>query len=98
MALSIIAGHEQTIYQAAQWRAELDAALRSGEDILLDLSAIEEIDCAGAQVLLWLQREGARLERRVELLSPSRALGAFLLLMGMEGELVFTRGGGGDGS
>lgn len=49
MALSIIAGHEQTIYQAAQWRAELDAALRSGEDILLDLSAIEEIDCAGAR-------------------------------------------------
>ncbi|AOZ51728.1 STAS domain-containing protein [Chromobacterium vaccinii] len=98
MALSIVAGHEQTIYQAAQWRTELEAALRSGEDILLDLSSIEEIDCAGAQVLLWLQREAARLDRRMGLLDPSRPLDEFLRQMGMEGELAFRRSGAGDGS
>ncbi|AXE30668.1 anti-sigma factor antagonist [Chromobacterium phragmitis] len=98
MALSMVAGHEQTIYQSAQWRAELDIALQGGEDILLDLSAIEEIDCAGAQVLLWLQREAARLERKVDLLEPSKALEDFLLLMGLERELAFKRGGDGDGS
>ncbi|MBX9298154.1 STAS domain-containing protein [Chromobacterium piscinae] len=98
MALSIVAGHEQTIYQASQWRAELDAALQSGEDILLDLSSIEEIDCSGLQVLLWLQREATRQNRRIGLLDPSRPLGEFLRLMGMEGELAFKRSGAGDGS
>ena len=87
MPLAIRAGHEQTIYQAAELRAQLAGALRDGAGVELDLSAVEEIDCAGAQVLIWLQREGARLQQPVALRAPSRAVRDFVQLMGLQREL-----------
>ncbi|PRP71909.1 hypothetical protein BUE93_04510 [Chromobacterium amazonense] len=88
MTLSLVAGHEQTIYQAAQWRADLEQALRSEEDIVLDLSTIEALDCAGAQVLIWLRREAERRGRKVDLRDPSRCVREFALLMGLQRELL----------
>ncbi|POZ62116.1 STAS domain-containing protein [Chromobacterium alticapitis] len=98
MTLALSAGHEQTIYQAARWRAELEQALQSGEDILLDLSALEEFDCAGAQVLIWLRREAEHRKRRLRLADPSRCVAEFAALLGLERELLSNSEGGGDGS
>ncbi|OHX13979.1 STAS domain-containing protein [Chromobacterium sphagni] len=87
MPLSIRAGNEQTIYQAAELLAQLRQALRGEEAILLDLSAVEEIDCAGAQVLVWLLREGSRLGLPVSLHAPSKAVRDFVRLMGLQRDL-----------
>ncbi|WP_434630112.1 STAS domain-containing protein [Chromobacterium sp. CV08] len=99
MPLVIASGCEQTIYQAAQWRAELEQALRADGDgdIELDLSTVEEFDCAGAQVLLWLLREGERRGQRVALRAPSRCIRDFVRLMGLN-ELALPAEGDGDGS
>lgn len=46
-----------TIFHAAEIHAELRAALERKVPVGLDLSGVEEMDSAGAQILLWLKRE-----------------------------------------
>lgn len=46
-----------TIYTAAQARRELPARLAKHGAQVLDLGGIEELDTAGAQLLLWLKRD-----------------------------------------
>ncbi|QEL54214.1 STAS domain-containing protein [Chromobacterium paludis] len=98
MTLSLFAGHEQTIFQAAQWRDELLRALQSGEDIHLDLSTLEELDSAGAQVLIWLRQEAARLGRPLVIGNPSRCVVEFAALMGMDAVLLADATEGAHGS
>jgi anti-anti-sigma regulatory factor len=55
MEKRITLGAEQTLYQAASLHQQLLEASRDAVDLVLDLSQVSEMDCAGAQVLLWLQ-------------------------------------------
>lgn len=48
---------ELTIYHAAEARTRLGEELTMDPQLEVDLSGIEELDTAGAQVLLWLKRE-----------------------------------------
>ncbi|UTH75045.1 lipid asymmetry maintenance protein MlaB [Chromobacterium sp. IIBBL 290-4] len=82
MTTSIQAGNEETIYQAAEFRQRLAEALQGGQDIELDLSMVEEIDCAGMQVLLWLQREASLRGLALRLIAPSAAVRSFARIMG----------------
>jgi anti-anti-sigma factor len=52
-----IAG-ELTIYHAAEAKVRLQEELASDPVLEVDLAAVEELDTAGAQLLLWLKREG----------------------------------------
>jgi anti-anti-sigma factor len=63
---------ECTIYQAAQLRQQLWDALNAGDSLALNLSAVGEMDCSAAQVLLWLASEAQRLQKTLSLhqLSP----------------------------
>jgi anti-sigma B factor antagonist len=49
---------ELTIYHAAEARDLFQKELAKGAPLELDLSGLGECDTAGAQVLLWLKREG----------------------------------------
>lgn len=73
---------EQTIYQAPALQQQLAEALRQHPELLLDLSQVSEIDCAGVQVLLWLQAAMDKQGHPLRLCQPSQAVSNFLQLMG----------------
>ena len=52
----LLAG-ELTIYHAPEARTRLGEELAMDPELEMDLSGIEELDTAGAQVLLWCKRE-----------------------------------------
>ena len=63
-----------TIYEAAEARARFREELEADPALEVDLSGVEELDTAGAQVLLWLKREGAREGHAVPFLHHSPAV------------------------
>lgn len=56
---------ELTIYTAAEQHGQLMSALEAGQVVLLDMSAVNEVDTAGLQLLILARREAAR--RGIEL-------------------------------
>ena len=48
-----------TIYEAADLRAALLPLATASEPVMIDLGAVSELDCAGLQILLALQKECA---------------------------------------
>ncbi|PXX48029.1 STAS domain-containing protein [Aquitalea magnusonii] len=75
---------EQTIYQAQAVHQQLAAALREHAQLEVDLSQIEEIDSAGAQVLLWLHRAAQQQSCQLTLSHPSPAVRDFIRLLGLQ--------------
>ena len=65
---------ELTISTAAEHKQRLLSALDGEAGLRLDLSAVSELDTAGLQVLLLVQREAERLSLVVELCAPSPAV------------------------
>lgn len=65
---------ELTIYHAAEARTRLREALGTEPSLELNLSGVEEMDTAGAQVLLWLKREAAAEGRGVHFTHHSAAV------------------------
>lgn len=83
-------GSEMTIYQAAALKPELLAAVTgAGDSLALDLSAVQEIDSAGVQLLLLLAQKTAReLNVRLALADPTPAVRDTLTLMGLADSLA----------
>jgi len=81
---------DQTIYQAAQLHQTLSDILAQHQGVELDLSQIGEFDCAAAQILLWLTREGARLQLPIALKHPASSVQELVALLGLGGSLTFT--------
>lgn len=79
-----------TIYHACEARARLLAEMAAGPPLELDLSGIEELDTAGAQVLLWAKREAAGEGWALPFLRHSRAVLDVLELMNLAGILGDT--------
>lgn len=75
---------EQTIYQAAELHQQLAAALQSHAAIQLELSCVSELDCAIAQILLWLRAEAAARGVAVHFIAPSQAVQDFIRLIGLQ--------------
>lgn len=65
---------ELTIYHAAEAKARLQSALAQEPALEVNLSGVEELDTAGAQVLLWLKREAAAAGRNVPFTHHSSAV------------------------
>ena len=65
---------EMTIYTAAENKAALFEHLDDCEELELDLSAVNEIDSAGLQILLVLKREAAVAGRQLRLVNHSQAV------------------------
>ncbi|RQO76301.1 hypothetical protein DBR44_06410 [Aquitalea sp. FJL05] len=84
MAHLITLAAEQTIYQAPALHQQLAAALREHAQLEIDLSQIEEIDSAGAQVLLWLHQAAPQQPCQLTLRHASPALVDFIRLLGLQ--------------
>lgn len=65
---------ELTIYTAADWRERLLAPLAQGDNLELDLSAVEELDTAGLQVLIMAKKEACAREQTLHLYNHSRVV------------------------
>lgn len=83
MSSVITLEQECTIYQAAQLRQQLSDALVAGDGLQLDLSAIDEMDCSAAQILLWLAGEAQRLDKPLSLIRLSAAARELLTMLGL---------------
>jgi anti-anti-sigma factor len=69
---------ELNIYHAAELKQELNEMLGSEWPVTFDLSKVEEIDCAGLQLIMVAQREFARRHISFEVVGHSAAsLNAF---------------------
>ncbi|MCF6283007.1 MAG: STAS domain-containing protein [Candidatus Polarisedimenticolaceae bacterium] len=62
---------EMTIYMAEALKADLDKYLGNSWDLEIDLSAVTELDTAGAQLLLLAARETERAERQFSIIPPT---------------------------
>lgn len=69
---------ELNIYHAAELKQELHEMLGSEWPVTFDLSQVEEIDCAGIQLILVAQQEFARRQISFEVIGHSAtSLNAF---------------------
>lgn len=79
---------EMTIYTAVQhWEQLLPLLVQAGM-LELDLSAVPEMDSAGIQLLLALQQESQRLNKRFRLCRPSAEVMELLQLLRLERQLL----------
>jgi anti-anti-sigma factor len=62
------------VYHASAHKEQLLASLSGGAGLLLDLSRVGEIDTAGVQLLLLLQREAARMKKTFSVLAVSEGV------------------------
>jgi len=81
---------ELTIYGAATLQPRLQEVLSGGQDIELDLSAVSEIDCAGVQLLLLLERECQALNRGMRITAHSAATEEVFTLLNLPRFLATT--------
>jgi anti-anti-sigma factor len=79
---------EMTIYRAAQLKDEMLTALSASQALDLDLASVTEMDTAGAQLLLLLQREAKAVGKPVCLTAQSQSVAEVMRLCGIDA--VFT--------
>ncbi|MGG1947310.1 STAS domain-containing protein [Trinickia sp. NRRL B-1857] len=72
-----------TIYHAAELKALLLDALAHPQSLCVDLSAVPEIDSAGAQLLVAMRRSASDLGRACEFVGASDTVLATLTLLGL---------------
>ena len=79
------ASGDMTIYSAAVMKQRVLASMESaGDDVLLDLSQVTELDTCGLQILLLAERQAASEGRRLKLIEPSAATREVLTLCGLD--------------
>ncbi|WP_312375513.1 STAS domain-containing protein [Stutzerimonas nitrititolerans] len=74
-----------TIYTAAERKTELLQLIQPGMVVEFDLAQVDEIDCAGLQLLALAKREAERLGGQLHLTSHSPTVIAALDLSGLAG-------------
>ncbi len=72
--LSVFVEGELTIHTAAEQKDRLISALAGSGELRVDLSGVTDMDTAGLQILLLVQRDAARQGIAVELHEPSSAV------------------------
>lgn len=72
-----------SIYTAADIKPELCAALQGAIALQIDLSQVEEFDCAGLQLLLATQEQARRLDIPLHFTGASTPITELLQLSGL---------------
>lgn len=73
-----------TIYHAAECKPRLLEALHDCQALELDLSAVEEMDSAGFQLLLLLKRECEHRQRSLSITQHSAAVQEVIMFYNMD--------------
>jgi anti-anti-sigma factor len=76
-----------TIHTCAEHKTELLGAVRSGEAVELDLSAVTELDTAGLQIMLMAFSEAAEQGTTLELSGVTAAIAETLSIAGFDPSL-----------
>jgi anti-anti-sigma factor len=79
----VVISDEMTIYSAAELKDKLVNILHDHNHVELDLSAVEEMDSAGLQILLLLKLESQRQEKDLHVVRHSQAVIAILELLNL---------------
>lgn len=74
----IVINGELTIYTASEWRDRLINEMAGNDDIQLELAEVSEIDSAGLQLLLAMQRQAAGEGRQLQFGQCSSVVRALL--------------------
>ncbi len=74
----IVIDGELTIYTASLWRDRLITEMAGNDDIRLELAEVSEIDSAGLQLLLAVQRQAAGEGRQLQFGQCSSVVRALL--------------------
>ncbi|NOH80484.1 STAS domain-containing protein [Vibrio sp. RE86] len=74
---------ELTIYEVGETFQELKLSLLEHDCVNMDCGAIEELDTAGFQLLIWFLRYQESAGRAAELLHPSKVVSEQLALFGL---------------
>lgn len=85
-----------TIYTAADTKLQLVSALQGALELHLNLSHVEEFDCAGVQLLLAVGQEAARQQIPLTLEGASAAVTDVVNMLGLQAQAPF--GGSSDES
>lgn len=78
--LTLTCEGEFTIYRVAEYQRQWLDSLMQSEALALDLSCVTEMDSAGVQVLMLLQREAQLTQKKLRLVAPSKAVNDLLNL------------------
>lgn len=70
----IVIKGELSIYTAVKWKRRLDDLLSQGSNIELDLSAVQELDTAGLQLLIMTKKEATALNQQLLLSNHSQTV------------------------
>ncbi|MFP6848409.1 MAG: STAS domain-containing protein [Pseudomonas sp.] len=76
-----------SIYTAADTKPQLSAALQGAIALQIDLSQIEEFDCAGLQLLLATQEQAQRMDIPLQFIGASTPITELLQLSGLSDRL-----------
>ncbi len=74
---------EMTIYQAAEQKQTLLAALEQAEELEVDLAAVTELDTAGVQILILAKKQALATQRKLRLVAHSSAVQEVLELLNL---------------
>lgn len=88
---------ELTIYTVAAYWERLQPELSRGAALQLELTKVTEIDSAGVQLLLALERISQQRGGRIELIAPSTPVQEMLQLFQLAAAFGATAAGGGHG-
>lgn len=80
----IIIEGELTIYTVSELKDKLIAGLLTNEELEVDLSAVDEFDGAGLQLLVAMKQGAKALNRTLRLTGHSQAVLTLLALSGLE--------------
>ena len=75
--------NEMTVYAANELHTSLKGFMADYHDFDLDLTAVEEIDTSGVQLLLVLQRHASASQGNLEISAMSDSVGEALALLGL---------------
>lgn len=74
---------ELSIYTAAEWKKRLGDLIGEGDDLDLDLGAVQELDTAGLQLLIMTKKAVSARNGQLRLSNHSRAVLDVFELCGM---------------
>lgn len=64
---------EMTIYSALELKSSLIDCLNNSQEMVIDLSSVDEMDCSGVQLLVLIKREALKAGKVLHLVQHSPA-------------------------
>ncbi len=84
----LAADADMSIYNASRNHQDLSGCFNEYDQFEIDLSAVEEIDCSGIQLLLAFRESALKVSKRVALIETSEAVTEAMELLDIKDRFV----------